>query len=280
MKRLRHYNQGTAIVLSCFGSVIEQQRYEDLAARVRETYPDTHVRVATSSKMVIKKLARKDNQCFSLPQVLADLDTQGYERILVVSVYLFPTDEHRYLTSIVDGFKQFSLARIEQTPAIMHHSQLATRLISALHERFMPREHFNVFIHHGAPMLDNPGHQAIHYSADFLSSLSERNFACSLEGAWPFQLLKDEMLRRIKALHTGGGKPVLNLVPLLLVSGNHFINDLNEIKEALSQDADVKIAEPVQGDKFCMLDMPELLDVLDRQIKEGLIRLNAPEGVL
>lgn len=88
------------------------------------------------------------------------------------------------------------------------------------------------------------------------------------------------MLRRIKTLHTGGGKPVLNLVPLLLVSGNHFINDLNEIKEALSQDAEVKIAEPVQGDKFCMLDMPELLDVLDRQIKEGLIRLNAPEGVL
>ncbi len=277
MKRLRHYNQGTAIVLSCFGSVVEQQRYETLAERVRQSYPDVPVRIATSSKMVIKKLARKYTPCFSLPQVLADLDTQGYERILIVSVYLFPTDEHRYMTSIVDGFKQFSFARIEQTPAIMHHSQLTTNLLSALHDRFAPQDHFNVFVHHGAPMLDNPGHQSIHYCDDLLGKLSQRNFTCSLEGAWPFKLVKDEMVRRIKEQHTGQGRPLLNLVPLLLVSGNHFINDLKEIKEMLAEDADVQVAEPIQGDKFCMLDMPELLQIIDKQIKEGLIRLGAPE---
>jgi len=109
MKRLRHYNQGTAIVLSCFGSIVEQQRYEVLAERVRQNYPDVPVHIATSSKMVIKKLARKEVHCKSLPQVLADLDTQGYEHILVVSVYLFPTDEHRYLTSIVEGFTWLNL---------------------------------------------------------------------------------------------------------------------------------------------------------------------------
>lgn len=280
MKRLRHYNQGTAIVLSCFGSIVEQQRYEVLAERVRQNYPDVPVHIATSSKMVIKKLARKEVHCKSLPQVLADLDTQGYEHILVVSVYLFPTDEHRYLTSIVEGFKQFSLARIEQTPAILHHSQLTTNLISALHERFTPNDHFNVFVHHGAPILDNPGHQSIHYCDDLLRKLSERNFTCSLEGAWPFKLLKDEMVRRIKQLHTDEGKPTINLVPLLLVSGNHFINDLKEIKEMLCEEAEVKVAEPIQGDKFCMLDMPELLDVVDKQIKQGLVRLGAPQGEL
>nr|WP_241148896.1 sirohydrochlorin cobaltochelatase [Photobacterium sanguinicancri] len=136
MKRLRHYNQGTAIVLSCFGSVVEQQRYVKLQQHISELYPDCHVRMATSSKMVIKKLAGKGEMCQSLPQVLADLDTQGYQHILVVSCYLFPTDEHLYLTKIVDGFKQFSLSRIGQTPAIMHHSQLATKLLGALHQRF------------------------------------------------------------------------------------------------------------------------------------------------
>jgi sirohydrochlorin cobaltochelatase len=127
-------------------------------------------------------------------------------------------------------------------------------------------------------MLDNPGHQSIHYCDDLLSKLSERNFTCSLEGAWPFKLLKNEMVRRIKQLHESEDKPVINLIPLLLVSGNHFVNDLKEIKEMLSDDADVKVAEPIQGDKFCMLDMPELLHVVDKQVKEGLVRLGAPEG--
>jgi sirohydrochlorin cobaltochelatase len=27
MKQYRHYNKGTAIILSCFGSVIEQDKY-------------------------------------------------------------------------------------------------------------------------------------------------------------------------------------------------------------------------------------------------------------
>lgn len=278
MKRLRHYNQGTAIVLSCFGSVVEQTRYEQVAEHVQSNHPDALVRIATSSKMVIKKLANQDVACHSLPQVLADLDTKGYQRILVVSVYLFPTDEHRYLTSIVDGFKQFSLAHIEQTPAIMHHSQHTSRLIGALHQRFVSDNGFNLYVHHGAPLLDNPGHQSIHYSDSLLGKLSPRNFTCSLEGAWPFDLVKDEICSQIKAQAEAGMKPQLTLVPLLLVSGNHFVKDMQAIKSELDDQFDVSIAKPVQGDKFCMLDMPELISIMDKQINEGLIRLNAPEA--
>ncbi|USD66873.1 sirohydrochlorin cobaltochelatase [Vibrio sp. SCSIO 43136] len=274
MKRLRHYNQGTAIVLSCFGSVVEQQRYRRLQDHVQSQYPDTHVRIATSSKMVIKKLKKQGEACQSLPQVMADLDTQGFERILVVSVYLFPTDEHLYLTKIVDGFKQFSLSKIEQTPAIMHHSQLATNLLGALHQRFDDGESCNLFVHHGAPLLDNPGHQALSYADCLLTKLCDRNFTCSLEGAWPFSLLKPQL---IKKMQTNTQSNKVKIIPLLLVSGNHFVNDMQQIKGDLDEAFDVSIAEPIQGDKFCMLDMPELEAIIDKQIREGLIRLSAPE---
>ncbi len=306
MKRLRHYNQGTAIVLSCFGSVVEQQRYVKLQQHISELYPDCHVRMATSSKMVIKKLARKGEVCQSLPQVLSDLDTQGYHHILVVSCYLFPTDEHLYLTKIVDGFKQFSLSRIGQTPAIMHHSQLATKLLGALHQRFPVDQGCNLYIHHGAPLLDNPGHQAIHYCDSLLTKISKRNFTCSLEGAWPFGLLIDslseEMKQACQPLIANGEKPKLRLVPLLLVSGNHFENDLASIKGQLDADFEVQVAEPIQhatansfetvndkaneplndkaNKKFCMLDVPELIEIIEKQIAEGLIKIGAPERAL
>lgn len=70
----------------------------------------------------------------------------------------------------------------------------------------------------------------------------------------------------------------MTLVPLLLVSGNHFVKDMQAIKSELDDQFDVSIATPVQGDKFCMLDMPELISIMDKQINEGLIRLNAPEA--
>ncbi|RWX54799.1 sirohydrochlorin cobaltochelatase [Photobacterium chitinilyticum] len=286
MKRLRHHNKGTAIVLSCFGSVVEQQRYIALQQRIAERYPNCNVEIAFSSKMVIKKLAQQGEQFQSLPQVLADLDMEGFQRILVVSCYLFPTDEHLQLSNMVQGFRQFSLASIEYTPAIMHHTSHTSAILAALNARFANDSDVNLFIHHGAPLLDNPGHQAIHYCDSLLSKLSAKNFTCSLEGAWPYRLIADsltqEMLQVAKntqlSMDEHNVRPRLRLIPLLLVSGNHFVNDLAEIKQNLEPNFDVSVAEPINGDKFCLLDFPDLIAVVEQQITEGLVRLRTPES--
>ncbi|MDG3085155.1 sirohydrochlorin cobaltochelatase [Vibrio hannami] len=225
MKRLRHYTKGTAIVLSCFGSVVEQGRYQELQEKVQARYPQCTVRVAVSSRMVIKKLAAKGEQHQHLPSVLASLDMEGYQRILVVSCYLFPTDEHKQVEMIVEGFKNFSLSAIDYTPAIIHHTHRANDLLSTLNSRFQSGSDINLFVHHGAPYLDNPGHQAISYCDTLLSQLSPKNISCSLEGAMPFDLLQTT----IKGKFEGDTKPVLRIIPLLLVSGNHFVKDMVEI---------------------------------------------------
>lgn len=278
MKRLRHYNQGTAIVLCCFGSVVEQARYLSLQQRIANQYPNCEVKLAVSSKMVVKKLAKQGEHYQNLPQVMADLDMAGFQRILVVSCYLFPTDEHLQLCNMVQGFRQFSLANIEHTPAILHHTHHASNVMSALDQRFSDGSEANLFVHHGAPLLDNPGHQAIHYCDSLLARLSERHFSCSLEGAWPFHLVANSLQQQMLkgATLSDGQKARLCLIPLLLVSGNHFVNDLAQIKARFDDAFDVSVAEPVYGDKFCLLDLPELLAVIDQQVAEGLTRLQAP----
>ncbi|OLQ80536.1 cobalt chelatase [Photobacterium proteolyticum] len=285
MKRLRHHNKGTAIVLTCFGSVVEQQRYLALRQRLAERYPSCMVKLAFSSKMVIKKLGQQGERYQSLPQVLADLDMEGYQHILVVSCYMFPTDEHLQLSKMVKGFRQFSLASIEHTPAIMHHTLHASAILAALNHRFSQGSDVNLFIHHGAPLLDNPGHQAIQYCDSMLMKLSAKNFTCSLEGAWPFRLIAESLSQEMLAVGQQASactehaiKPQLRLIPLLLVSGNHFVNDLVEIKQSLDNSFDVSLAEPISGDRFCLLDLPELVSVLEQQVEEGLIRLRAPES--
>ncbi|SHO54659.1 sirohydrochlorin cobaltochelatase [Vibrio quintilis] len=272
MKRLRHYTRGTAIVLSCFGSVVEQQRYQALMHQVQQRYPQAEVRIAVSSRMVIKKLAEKGQACQHLPAVLADLDMAGYQRILVVSCYLFPTDEHKQVGQIVEGFQQFSLSAIDTTPAIIHHTHRANALLAGLNQRFAQGSDINLFVHHGAPYLDNPGHQAISYCDTFLSQLSAKNISCSLEGAMPFELLKSAIQSRVKA----ETKPVLRIIPLLLVSGNHFVNDMAEIKAQLSAWCDVHIAEGAQGESFHLLSLEAVTDIIFTQIDQGLTRLKAP----
>ncbi|CAM3607670.1 Cobalt chelatase (CbiK) [Vibrio aerogenes CECT 7868] len=272
MKRLRHYNQGTAIVLSCFGSVVAQQRYQDLIRQVQKRYPQTEVRIAVSSRMVMKKLAEKGEACQHLPAVLASLDMAGYQRILVVSCYLFPTDEHKQAGLIVEGFQHFSLSAIDFTPAIIHHTHRANDLLAALNRRFEQGSDINLFVHHGSPYLDNPGHQAISYCDTLLSQLSAKNLSCSLEGAMPFELLKSAIEHRA----SGAARPVLRIVPLLLVSGNHFVNDMAEIQAQLSDVCDVQIAEGEQGEAFHLLALDEVTDIIFKQIEQGLTRLKVP----
>ncbi|WED22839.1 sirohydrochlorin cobaltochelatase [Vibrio sp. JC009] len=275
MKRLRHYTQGTAIVLSCFGSVVEQKRYNELQRKVEERYPNCEVRIAVSSRMVTKKLAASGEEYLNLPSVLAALDLEGYQRILVVSCYLFPTDEHKQVELIVEGFRNFSLSAIEYTPAIIHHTHRANDLLSALNGRFETGSDINLFIHHGAPYLDNAGHQAISYCDTLLSQLSEKNISCSLEGAMPFDLLVTALKRRIEQGESDA-KPQLRIIPMLLVSGNHFIKDMTEIKAQLSELCDVAIAEGEKGEAFNLLSLPELTDIIFTQIEQGLVRLKTP----
>lgn len=274
MKRLRHYNQGTAIVLSCFGSVAQMPRYQALAKRIQETYPNIDVRIAVTSRMVIKKLARKEQHYQHLPLVLAQLDLEGFQRILVVPVYLFPTDEYLQIQKTVAGFAGFSLANIEMTPAIIHDTQQANALMHAINQRFSKGGASNLFICHGAPYIDNAGHQAISYVDSMLSKLSHNNSMCSLEGAWAYRFIAPEFIRKTEQQQIDE----VRLIPLLLVSGNHFENDVHEIKQQLSDSFSVSIAEPIEGESYCLLDEPQVHTIIDKQIKDGLVRLKASAG--
>ena len=58
MKRYRHYNKDKAIVLSCFGSVIEQNKYLELKKLVAKKFEDCDVFLSFSSRMVLKDLQK------------------------------------------------------------------------------------------------------------------------------------------------------------------------------------------------------------------------------
>ena len=276
MKRYRHYNKGTAIILSCFGSVIEQEKYLEFERYIREAFEGIAVFTAFSSKMVIKELAKKGQVYKNLPQVMADVDMMGYKRYIIASINIFPTDEHEVLIRMVKGFRTFSLANIRYTAPLLHKTKESSLYLKALDEQIRQGddEVINLYVIHGVPVLDLGGLEAVRYSADFLKMLNPRNLACSLEGEYPFYAVKDAIKRDILSLVENSSSQKVQIVPMLLVSGNHYDNDMKEICEEVAQYADAKIVDSItQDEKFNLIEQEGVREIFKQNIAIELKKL-------
>jgi len=276
MKRYRHYNKGTAIILSCFGSVIEQDKYFDFEKYVKAEFPEIPVFTAFSSKMVIKGLAKEGKVYKNLPQVMADVDMEGYKHYIVVSVNIFPTDEHEVLIRMVKGFRQFSLANIRYTNALLTNTKETSNYLNFLDTKIRENtpESINLYIIHGVPVLNLAGLESVRYTAKFLELINERNLTCSLEGEFPFFAIKDAIKRDILNITKGDMNIKVNIIPVLLVSGNHYDKDMREIADEIAEYANADIVAPINDDKkFNFLSQKEVREIYRKSIAVEIKKL-------
>lgn len=270
MKRYRHYKKDKAIILSCFGSVIEQDKYLALQKLIEKTFTDVDVFLSFSSRMVLKDLDKRDIKYKSLPQILADVDMLGYKNIIVTSINLFPTDEHEMLKKTVDGFNNFSLANIRYTNAILTKSKETTLFLKDLNEQVTKEDTANLYVIHGTPALELGGIESITYSANFLEMIGDANYTCSLEGAFPFYAVKEMLIKKMKK----DGVKTVQVIPMLLVSGNHYIKDMVEIKDELSGDFNSSIVDTLtSGERFNLIELENSTNIIIQNIKEEIIKL-------
>ncbi len=270
MKRYRHYKKDKAIILSCFGSVIEQNKYLELKDLVQSTFPELDVFLSFSSRMVLKDLHKREMDYKNLPQILADVDMLGYKSIIVSSINLFPTDEHDVVKKIVDGFNNFSLSNIRYTDAILTKTKETTLYLTELNQLVTQDDTANLYVIHGTPALELGGIESITYSANLLEMIGESNYSCSLEGSFPFYAIKKQLINKMKV----EGVKKVQIIPMLLVSGNHYIKDMVEIQEELSDFFESSIVETqTEGERFNLIELDISTKIIINNIKEGIIKL-------
>jgi len=270
MKRYRHYKKDKAIILSCFGSVIEQQKYLNLKKIIEDKFEGVDVFIAISSRMVLKDLLKKGFDYKNLAQTLADVDMLGYKNIIVSSINLFPACEHELLKKTVEGFKQFSFANIRASNAILTKTKDTTLFLKELDETISKKDTANLYVIHGTPKLELGGLASVSYAAKYLEQKRELNYTCSLEGAFPFFAIKEELITKIKK----DGVDKIQVVPMLLVSGNHYIKDMVEISDELGEHFKSKIVKSITADeKFNLLEIPTVVNIIENNIKEEILKL-------
>ena len=270
MKRYRHYKKDKAVILSCFGSVIEQQLYTDLLKDMQNEFEGVDFFLSFSSRMVLKDLHKRGLEYKNLAQVLADVDMLGYKNIVVASINLFPTDEHELLIRTVEGFKHFSMANIRYTKAIINKTKETSLMLKDLNENISEDGRANLFVIHGVPVLNLAGLASVSYTEEFLKLLSDNNYTCSLEGAFPWYAVKEPLIDRMKQ----NGITKVQVVPMLLVSGNHYIKDMVEISDELSNYFDSRIVPSIsKSDRFNLIELDSVRSVIRQNIAEEIKKL-------
>ncbi len=270
MKRYRHYRRDKAIILACFGSVVEQDMYLALKDEVEERFNDIDVFISFSSRMVIKDLKKRDIEYKNLPQLLADIDMLGYRNIIVSSINLFPTDEHELLVRTVEGFKNFSYSNIRYTKAIINKTKESSLFLKNLNSKISKKDWANLYIIHGVPILDLAGLSSVTYTEEFLKTISKNNYICSLEGAFPYYAIKDSLIEKLKEDKI----EAIQVVPMLLVSGNHYFKDMVEISEELGEFFNSEITPPIGSSKrFNLIELKDIREIIFQNIKEEIIKL-------
>ncbi len=250
--------------------MIEQQLYLELLEELRGEFEGIDFFLSFSSRMVLKDLHKRQMDYKNLPQVLADVDWLGYRNIVVASINLFPTDEHELLIRTVKGFREFSMANIRYTKAIINKTKETSLMLKSLNEQISQDGVANLYVIHGVPLLDLAGLASVTYAEEFLKLLSKSNYTCSLEGAFPWYAVKEALIEKMKA----DGVKAVQVVPMLLVSGNHYIKDMVEIRDELSEYFESKIVPSItKSSRFNLLEFNKIRDIIKSNIKEEIIKL-------
>ncbi len=216
-----------AILVLSFGTTFRQTRKKTIDAvveEVRRTCPHVEVRLAFTSHIVIERV--KENEGISYPtpeEALRKLKEEGYTRIALASLDIIPGIEYSYKREVFDACRSWFHRMTLGTPLLYWQGQEEKRddvaEVMAAVAAELPAcalDEAVLLMAHGTP------HPANAYYAVMQERLEElgasRVFIYTVEGR-PFLA---DILPKLKAM----GVKKVTLAPLMLVAGDHAMNDM------------------------------------------------------
>lgn len=201
-----------ALVLVAFGTSVAQARtvFDFIDRQARQRYPDYDLRWAFTSQFIIDKLKKQGQITYNVAEVIEQLRNEGHTRVVFQSLHVVPGQEYR---SVVEA--DTSGLRVSFGDALLSSEDDMDAVIKAL-----------------KPALDvtQPTVVVAHGNERYPQfNVQLEAFAAKIEAQYP-QLVVASVegtpgitpLDKIKAL-----KPnCVNFVPLMIVAGDHIINDV------------------------------------------------------
>lgn len=226
----RTLERGPAIVIVAFGTTTgASETYDAFAAQLHKELPEVWQQAPVTWAYTSEIVRERVNKHFaeqgdprrykSLLQVLADLEDQGYRRIAVQSLHIFPGQEYEEMERQIAAFQGLGL-RIEYGGTLLHRWDMLAAAVSAVAPDFLPTtEGCTLLVTHGTPQTF-PGSNTTYLGLDryLQQGYGGKVTVGTIDGI----ISRQEALGRVK-----GCVPArVRMVPFMYVAGDHIMNDI------------------------------------------------------
>ncbi|UNK22008.1 sirohydrochlorin cobaltochelatase [Yersinia intermedia] len=209
-----------ALLVISFGTSYEQTRQKNIDAceqQLAAAYSDRDVFRAFTSEMIIRKLRKRDGLLINNPrEALKQLVEQGYQDVAIQSLHVINGDEYEKIANEVRTFSD-----------CFHRLVLGTPLLSS----FADYQQLLVALQAQMPVLAADervvfmGHGASHYAFSAYACLDHLMTSLHFPALVGAVESYPEIGHIITRLQQQGVRKV-HLMPLMLVAGDHAINDM------------------------------------------------------
>lgn len=208
-----------ALLVASFGTTVPRAA-EDIACVERAlaaAAPGMDMFRAYTSSMVRRALARRGEAVPGVEEALEQMADLGYTHVYLQPTHLIPGVEYtkiRHTVHRVSRGGRFETLALG-TPLLPDHRALM-ELAQVISRHYLPREGALVLMGHGSESFANLVYPALQAVLEHTGV--QRTYVGAVEG-WPGL---DELLGRLEQ----SGCRQVKLAPLMLVAGDHAVNDM------------------------------------------------------
>ena len=219
----------SAILIVSFGTSMPEARkaIDNLVGAAKKSFPDSEVRLAFTSNIIRRKLAREFNENISNPvEALAKLNDEGFDKVFIMPTHIIPGEEYDEIKNVYGAFRtlkgKYGFKTLKLGAPFMHSSEDCARMAEILISRFKTqledKETGIVLMGHGTPEhFANALYSLLQAGLD--KKLYGRFFVGTVEASPEIGDVVENLKR-----HPEIKKLVLS--PLMIVAGDHANNDL------------------------------------------------------
>ena len=207
-------DRNPAIVLTAFGTSHAEARkvFEFIDQAARKRYPEHDLYWAFTSSFIRKKLKSQGIKTLSLEEVVEQLRKDGHKSAVLQSLHVAPGQEFREIVAVdTTGLK------VAVGKALLANDKDIDTVIQALGKDICPGLP-NVVVCHGNNKHPEFNQQLVAF-AKRVESRYDNVFVCSVEGQPGPARLQD-------AKRMAATKGAVHFVPLMVVAGDHIVNDV------------------------------------------------------
>lgn len=209
-----------AILVVSFGTSYPETREKTIGAIERDiaaAFPDWEIRRAFTSGMILKKLRERDKLVIdTVQEALERLESDGFDTVVCQPTHILNGEEYDDIVAIAREFQgRFRALRIGAP--LLSATADYTRLARIIGGQFKPEAHTAVcLMGHGSTHFADAAYAALDYH------FREQGRGDILVGTVEGYPDLDTLLRHVRA---SGAVRVL-LTPLMVVAGDHAVNDM------------------------------------------------------